>query len=87
MATETHVEALRRELYEELDIVGDVQECLYHVTHVYPEQTVALYFYRCDFAGEAKPMLGQQMQWIERGELRGLRFPPADAELIAMLSP
>jgi 8-oxo-dGTP diphosphatase len=84
--SETHAEALRRELHEELDIVADVGTLLHSVTHTYPEKTVALHFYRCDFDGEAKPMLGQEMRWVPRDELKALRFPEADADLIRVLS-
>ena len=86
-ASETHVEALRRELYEELDIVGIVHDCLHAVTHTYPERSVELHFYRCDFEGEAKPMMGQEIRWVSRDELSSLRFPEADADLVALLSP
>jgi 8-oxo-dGTP diphosphatase len=85
LPSETHAEALRRELHEELDIAGRVGECLYSVTHAYPDQTVTLHFYRCEFDGEAKPMMGQQMQWVRRSALAGLQFPEADAELIERL--
>jgi hypothetical protein len=30
-------------------------------------------------------MLGQEMRWVSRADLRLLEFPPADAELIVML--
>jgi mutator protein MutT len=83
---ETHAEALRRELYEELDIVADVRALLHTVTHAYPEKTVELHFYGCDFQGEPKPMLGQEMRWVPRTELRTLRFPEADADLIRRLT-
>ena len=33
-------------------------------------------------AWHARPLLGQQMQWVPRAELATLDFPPADAELI-----
>jgi 8-oxo-dGTP diphosphatase len=85
LPTETHREALRRELHEELDIVCSVGECVYSVTYAYPEKTITLYFYRCGFEGEPKPMLGQEMQWVSRTELRQLRFPEADAALIDRL--
>ena len=84
--TETHAEALRRELYEELDVIGIIHECLHSVTHHYPERAVALHFYRCDFEGEPKSMLGQQMRWVSRRDLRALPFPEADTELIAVLA-
>jgi len=85
LPSETHVEALRRELYEELDIVGHVSECMYTVTHTYPDQTVELYFYRCGFEGSPKPMIGQQMEWVSRARLAALPFPEADAALIERL--
>jgi 8-oxo-dGTP diphosphatase len=83
---ETHAEALRRELFEELDIVGDVGELVHTITHTYPERTVELFFYRCGFAGEPKPMMGQGMRWVHRNELGTLPFPDADRALIALLS-
>ena len=83
--SETHVEALRRELFEELDIVATVGEIVHTVTHAYPEKTVELHFYRCGFEGEPKPMMGQGMRWVPRTELAGLPFPEADRALIALL--
>ena len=84
--SETHVEALRRELFEELDIAATVGELAHTITHAYPEKTVALYFYRCDFAGEPKPMMGQEMRWVPRAELASLPFPDADRDLIRLLT-
>ena len=86
LPAESHAEALRRELYEELDIVGIVHDCLHAVTHTYPERSVQLHFYRCDFEGEPKPMMGQEIRWASRDELSSLRFPEADADLVARLS-
>jgi 8-oxo-dGTP diphosphatase len=83
---ETHAEALRRELFEELDIVGRVGELVHTITHAYPEKTVELFFYRCRFEGEPKPMMGQEMRWVPREELVALPFPEADRALIAVLS-
>lgn len=85
LPAESHVEALRRELHEELDILGHVGACLHSLTHSYSDHTVRLYFYECDFDGEPKPMLGQQIAWVARAQLGGLAFPEADAQLIAML--
>ncbi len=83
--SETHVEALRREIFEELDAVASVGELVHAVTHAYPEKTVELFFYRCEIAGEPKPMMGQQMRWVGRSELAGLPFPEADRDLIQLL--
>lgn len=83
---ETHTEALRRELFEELDIVADVGEPIHSVIHTYPDRTVELHFYRCGYAGEPKPMLGQGMRWVPRSELARLPLPAADATLVTLLS-
>lgn len=83
---ETHVEALRRELHEELDIVARVAELVHTVTHAYPGKTVELHFYRCQFEGTPKPMMGQAMRWVPRGELANLPFPEADRDLVGILS-
>jgi 8-oxo-dGTP diphosphatase len=86
MPHETHAEALRRELFEELDIVSAVGACVHQVTHHYPERSVELHFYRCEFDGQPKPMLGQEIRWVRREDMRALPFPEADAELIARLT-
>jgi mutator protein MutT len=83
--SETHAEALRREIYEELDVVANVRDLVHTVAHAYPETSVELFFYRCDLAGEPKPMMGQQMRWVSRAELAALPFPDADRDLIAQL--
>ena len=82
---ETHAEALRREVFEELDAVAVVGDLAHTVTHAYPEKTVQLFFYRCGLLGEPKPMMGQQMRWIPRSELKALPFPDADRDLIDQL--
>ena len=83
---ETHAEALRREVFEELDAVVVVGDLAHSVTHAYPEKTVQLFFYRCGLLGEPKPMIGQEMRWIGKSELKALPFPEADRELITLLS-
>lgn len=83
---ESHAAALRRELKEELSVDVDVGERVYHTVHAYDDRRVELYFYRCGLRGEPRPLLGQQMRWVAREELRSLGFPPADAELIELLT-
>ncbi|MCA1585856.1 MAG: (deoxy)nucleoside triphosphate pyrophosphohydrolase [Acidobacteria bacterium] len=82
---ETHTQALRRELFEELDIVADVGDPIHTVVHTYPDRSVELHFYRCGYLGEAKPMLGQGMRWVGRSELALLPLPEADAALVTLL--
>jgi 8-oxo-dGTP diphosphatase len=85
-AGESHGTALRRELLEELDTDVIVNDLVHETAHSYPDRTVTLFFYRCDLLGLPRPMIGQEMQWIRRTELPALKFPPADDELIRMLT-
>jgi len=83
---ESHAEALRREMREELDVDVRVGDELLSVSHTYPDRVVELHFFRCDLEGAPAPQQGQEMRWVARGELRLLRFPPADEELIGRLT-
>jgi 8-oxo-dGTP diphosphatase len=77
---------LEREIAEELDTNVRIGAEIHHVAHEYPERIVELHFFRCELLGEPQPAQGQEMRWVPRGELALLQFPPADAELIAMLT-
>lgn len=83
---ETHEAALRRELLEELGVEADVGERVYRTLHAYPDRTIELYFYRCSLNRAPRPLLGQEMRWVPRAELLSLGFPPADTELIELLT-
>ena len=84
-AGESIAACLRRELVEELGTDAVVGEELLAVTHHYPERSIELHFLACELTQEPAPLLGQEMRWAARGELRSLQFPPADDELIALL--
>ena len=77
---------LARELREELAVDALVGEELFAVTHQYTDRSVELHFLRCMLNSEPVPQLGQEMQWVARARLRELAFPPADDELIALLT-
>jgi mutator protein MutT len=83
---ETHEQCLEREMREELGVVVEVGDELLSTRFVYPDRIVELHFHRCVLGGEPTPMLGQRMRWVSRSELGGLRFPPADRELVALLA-
>ena len=82
---ESHADALRREIVEELDADVAVGALILETTHAYADRTVTLFFYRCDLLGTPTPMIGQTMEWVSREELPSREFPPADDELIRML--
>lgn len=79
-------DGLARELREELDVASKAREEIFTTTHAYPDRTIELHFFRCELLGEPRPQLGQEMRWVTREELKGLDFPPADAELIQTLT-
>ena len=83
---ETHAACLARELHEELGVAARIGDEILAVTHTYPDRVVELHFIRCRLTGTPIPQLGQQMQWVLRGELASLRLPPADAELVELLT-
>jgi 8-oxo-dGTP diphosphatase len=83
---ETLSACLVREIGEELDAGVQVGAEMYSVTHAYPERIVELHFFSCELVGEPRPLLGQEMRWATRDDLKTLHFPPADFELIALLA-
>lgn len=85
-AGESHASALRREMQEELGVDVDVRALVSTASHAYDDRRVTLYFYACELLGTPQPILGQEMRWVARTELRSLGFPPADEELIELLT-
>jgi 8-oxo-dGTP diphosphatase len=77
---------LRRELLEELGCSATIGNELLAVTHDYPERVIEIHFVECHLTSEPTPLLGQEMRWVAREELSSLKFPPADDELIALLT-
>ena len=77
---------LWRELREELAVRSVVGAEIFSVAHEYGDRRIELHFFACTLLDEPVPQLGQDMQWVARERLRDLEFPPADDELIAMLS-
>lgn len=82
---ESHTACIKREILEELGTGVRVGPEIFAVEHEYPDRVVELHFFACELKGEPRPLLGQEMRWVRRDELRSLDFPPADTELIALL--
>jgi 8-oxo-dGTP diphosphatase len=82
---ETPAACLARELVEELGVTARIGDEILTTEHAYPERTVRLHFRHVEIEGEPQPLLGQEMRWVTRDELRQLQFPDADRELIERL--
>ncbi|MDE3155279.1 MAG: (deoxy)nucleoside triphosphate pyrophosphohydrolase [Acidobacteriota bacterium] len=85
-AGESHEACLARELREELDAAAEIGALILSTRHDYEDRTVELHFFACRLLGPARPLLGQEMRWVDRHELGRLPFPPADRELIDRLT-
>jgi mutator protein MutT len=85
-AGESLAMCVSRELREELGVEVDVGDEILTTTHDYPDRRVELHFLRCRLRGRPAPQQGQAMRWVPRGRLATLKFPPADSQLIALLS-
>ena len=83
---ETLAICLARELQEELGVGADVGEEVLATRYAYPDRVVELHFLRSRVIGEPLPQVGQELRWVALDELPRLAFPPADAELIQMLT-
>ena len=70
---------------EELNVAAEVGEEILVTEHAYPARTVRLHFRWCRIQGDPTAVLGQEMRWVTRDEMRDLRFPEADRDLIDLL--
>jgi 8-oxo-dGTP diphosphatase len=83
---ESPVEALARELEEELGIRPGPSRPLVSVRHDYPEKTVRLWLHEVhSWRGEPAGREGQDLRWVTPGELHGLAMPAADRPLLRLL--
>ena len=81
-AGESLADGLRRELKEELGTDVEIGDEVFTVTHDYADRSVELHFLSCTFLNAPVALLGQEMRWVEREDLKSLKFPPADDELV-----
>ncbi len=88
---ETPVQALARELEEELDIRIGPCRPLVSVTHTYlcanREKIVRLRLFEVhSFQGTPRGVEGQALDWVAPAEMRALEMPAADRPLVRLLS-
>ncbi len=86
-AGETPVEALVRELEEELGVAAAVGEPMTFAWHRDEERDVVILFFSARIVGgEPHGREGQEIRWVPRAELAALATPPADQALLRALA-
>jgi 8-oxo-dGTP diphosphatase len=84
---ETHENALRRELKEELGIEADKLSEIFRHRHKYSDEfRVDLRFYRVhSFSGVLTNLAFRHLTWVEVDELSGIDFLDGDLPLVNLL--
>jgi 8-oxo-dGTP diphosphatase len=78
---------LAREVEEELGIRIRVGKIVESIFHRYPERSVLLLFYKCEWiSGEAKAIGCASFEWISPGQLPQYDFMEADLALIKKIA-
>jgi len=80
---ETPLQALRRELAEEINIEVSKAAPYMQVYHRYPERNILLDTWSVDaYLGEVEAREQQALAWIDVEEIDSYRFPPADIPIL-----
>ncbi len=85
---ETPLNALKRELQEEIDIHININEAepLLQINFDYPDKSVCLHVFLVSrFSGKAKGAEGQQSLWVDNTQLGFYTFPDANAAILDAL--
>lgn len=76
---ETHEEALRRELREEMEIDVEVGRHIVSVDHAYSHFSITLHLYACKhLSGEPQAHAHSEVKWVPRKDFDQYAFPAAD---------
>jgi len=82
-ADETPLQALQRELIEEVDIMPLDANPYIQVCHSYEDRNILLDVWEVKtFKGIAKALEGQEITWVAISELDRYRFPDADVTVL-----
>ena len=83
---ETPEEALKREIREELSIEISVDEFFCTVDYDYPAFHLTMHCYLCSMlTGALRLNEHKAARWLKRDELSGVKWLPADVEVVEML--
>jgi 8-oxo-dGTP diphosphatase len=84
---ETPVQALKREIKEELSTEISVDEFLCTVEYDYPKFHLTMHCYLCSLLTDALHLNEHEAaKWLSKDELESVKWLPADQEIIKKLS-
>jgi 8-oxo-dGTP diphosphatase len=76
---ESDMEALERELREELGVEAEIGSCCFETRHGYGSREVHLLIFRCKLTeGTPRALDVKAMEWADIDTLADRKFPPAD---------
>ena len=83
---ETHEEALKREIQEEMELEIDIIGHFDDVKYVYPDFILKMYCYKCRTNDlEFKLNVHKDFKWLRREELKSIDWAPADCPIVKRL--
>ena len=83
---ESELDALRRELLEELGVRLDAAQRLLELSHDYPERRVQLSMWRVTaYRGEPRTLDGQALKWVHPADLSDEDLLEADRPIVQAL--
>jgi 8-oxo-dGTP diphosphatase len=80
------LDALTREIKEELDYSPQNPIHLITVNHQYSEKAVNIHFYHCVDDAKITPLEQQAIRWIHKSTISTITLPPANKPVIELLS-
>lgn len=84
---ESYIAALEREMLEETNLTVEVGDLFRDISYEYEDRIINLLFYESIIlSGEPMALECEKIKWISPGEFLNYEFPPADTELVNLLS-
>ena len=83
---ESHLDCLKREIKEELNIGIEVGNKIGEIKHYYSHFSINLVGYKCEYKeGLAKPLSSDQIKWIKFSKIDDFAFPKSTSKLFSLL--
>lgn len=84
-ANETHEQALKREIFEELGAEIVIKDFVETVQHEYEDLSVTMHLYEGEFLSDPKPVEYEEFCWADVKEVESLKWLPADVQVLSRI--